>query len=124
MADVYQVTAGAVVVPVGTTEQYLYRGAVLPDAVDREARDRLVDIGLVAKVPEGSPVDVPEVPRKSAAATTWTAYAIGQGMAPDVVARATKAELVAHYLEGGPLPGTEPDKEDEPPAGDVPPDDD
>lgn len=43
----YKVTAGAVVVRVGGTERYLYRGATLPDGVSADDVKRLSGLGLI-----------------------------------------------------------------------------
>lgn len=56
----YRVTAAAVVVPIGTTEQYLYRGARVPAAVPEATVQRLVRRGLVAAIPDPAPVPVVE----------------------------------------------------------------
>lgn len=57
----HRVTAAAVVVPVGTTEQYLYRGARVPAAVPEATVQRLVRRGLVAAIPDPAPAPVPVV---------------------------------------------------------------
>ena len=45
-------------------------------------------------------------PAESAAVTEWRAYAIGQGMAPDEAAEATRADLIERY------PDTDADRTD------------
>jgi len=57
MGSQYRVTAGCVVAKVAsdTGEGYFYQGAVLPDGVSQQEKERLVAIGLVAEI------DVPEV---------------------------------------------------------------
>lgn len=48
----YVVTGALAIVPVGKTEEYLFRGAAVPRGVDGAALDHLVAVGLIAEAPE------------------------------------------------------------------------
>lgn len=74
---IHSVKAAAAVVPVGGTDRYLYRGARVPDAVEKKDLDRLVSVGLLEVLevdleePEGEGSGTPTEPTKPAANAGW-----------------------------------------------------
>lgn len=94
---IHVVTAAAAVVRVGSSEQYFYRGANLPDVADKDDVKRLVDIGLVEKVTvevadsASTGGGAVEAPHANAGEEKWREYATGLGI--EVPADADKAKI-------------------------------
>lgn len=81
------------------SRQHLYAGTPVPDEVDTEHRDQLLEEGMLAKVDVADPAPAEEpadtgdkVPAKSASKADWVAYATDDARGDD---RLTKEEADA-----------------------------
>lgn len=129
MAKQQIVTAPCVIARDSTGhDRYIYRGAPLPEDVPAKEVKRLQALGVLADADAAEQTSNGDAeiqtPKKSATAGEWTAYAVSQGMDAQLAASLRKADLVAHYHEGKPLPGDDeppapPADRDKPPAGAV-----
>lgn len=76
----YVVTGALAIVPVGKTEEYLFRGAAVPKGAPDSAIEHLLSVNLIAEVAEPAaeptpPAEVPESPAAAAAAPKQAAAA-------------------------------------------------
>jgi hypothetical protein len=102
----YVVTGPVVVLPEATTglTKYYYEGAILPDGLDKDRVQGVIDDGLVAEVDDpAAPIEgdeesgVPPVvakPKQGDDKSAWVDYAVSKGAERADAEAMTKAELI------------------------------
>lgn len=95
-----QVTAPLVIVGDGTGRlHHFYRDAILPEGLDKDHLQQIVDQGMVEETDNPTVPETPEQPAKSANKDAWIAWARSQGAEDDDVDGKTKDALIEEYGE-------------------------